>query len=77
MEYLRRKNRPKIFSFFSKENGIFFILPEKCLVSSSLVPPMILLTKLDEALMLNGIIMVLSSSLVRRHKGGAWEEEQT
>jgi len=35
------------FSFFSKENGIFFILPEKCFVSSSLVPPMILLTKLD------------------------------
>ena len=36
------------FSFFSKENDIFFILPEKCLVSSSLVPPMILLTKVDE-----------------------------
>ena len=36
---------------------------------------MILLTKLDETLMLNGIIMVFSSSLVRRYKGGTWVGE--
>jgi len=31
---------------------------------------MFLLTKLDETLMRNGILMVFSSSLVRRYKGG-------
>ena len=45
-------------------------MPKRKVRSVSLVPPMILLTKLDETLMLNGIIMVLSSSLVGRYIEG-------
>ena len=40
-----------------KKTASFFILPKKSLASSSLVPPMLLLTKLDETLILNGIII--------------------
>ena len=59
------------FFFLLQEKTFFFHFTQKSLAFYSLVPPMILLTKLDETLILNGIIMVLSSSLVRWHKGGA------
>ena len=59
------------FSFFSKENDIFFILPEKTLVSSALVPPMILLTKVGAKSVIIPFGIRASSSLVRRHKGGS------
>ena len=54
-----------------KKTASFLILPEKCLVSSSLVPPMILLTKVGAKSVIIPFGIRVSPSLVRRYKGGA------